>query len=323
MKKLKIGVMGCADIAQRLVLPAIAQCPELQLVAIASRTQTKAELFATQFGCLPVVGYENLLKLDIDAVYMPLPTGLHHEFILKTLNAGKHILAEKSLANSLISAKEMVETARKNGLMLMENFQFQFHSQHQYIKNLLQTGEIGSLRQVRAAFGFPLMAGDNFRYRKQDGGGALLDTGAYMAKIAQFLLGETVRATTAQFWHSPEFGVDMGGSATFQNQQGITAQVAWGFDNFYQCNYELWGSQGKITAERAYTASPTIAPKITVEKQGKKDEIVLHTDNHFVNILSSFAQNIAQNSIEPELQKIEHQAQLLHQMLQHANYQLT
>jgi predicted dehydrogenase len=253
---------------------------------------------------------------------MPLPTGLHHEWIMKTLTAGKHILAEKTLANTLLSAQEMIQQAQKNDLLLIENFQFQFHSQHQYIKNLINSGEIGEVRQIRAAFGFPLMHGDNFRYRKADGGGALLDTGAYMAKIAQFLLGNTAHTTAAHFWHSTEFGIDMGGSATFQNDNGITAQTTWGFDNFYQCNYEIWGSKGKITAERAYTAAPNVQPKIIVEKQGTKDEIILDSDNHFINILTHFAQCITNKQNAEELQKLTHQAQLLHQMQAIAGYQV-
>ena len=115
MKKIRIGVMGCAAIAKKSVIPAILALPEqFELVAIASRTSEKAEEFAALFGCEAVTGYDYLLQLDIDAVYIPLPTGLHEEWINKALLAGKHVYAEKSIASSFDSAKSMVENAKKN-----------------------------------------------------------------------------------------------------------------------------------------------------------------------------------------------------------------
>lgn len=99
-KKIRIGVMGCADIAQRLVIPAIQQLGEkFKLVGVASRTADKARSFADRFACESIEGYNTLvLRDDIDAVYIPLPTGLHKEWIIKALEHGKHVYAEKSIA---------------------------------------------------------------------------------------------------------------------------------------------------------------------------------------------------------------------------------
>ena len=106
--------MGCAAIAQRSVVPAMLTMPEYNVVAVASRTAEKAEAFARQFGCEAITGYENLLsRPDIDAIYMPLPTGLHHTWVIQSLAAGKHVLAEKSIAADYASAEEMVTLAKK------------------------------------------------------------------------------------------------------------------------------------------------------------------------------------------------------------------
>lgn len=97
--------MGCANIAKRSVIPTIKSLGAYELVAIASRTSEKAQEFAQIFDCEAITGYGNLLtREDIDAVYMPLPTGLHEEWVLKTLDARKHILIEKSLAENYTSA---------------------------------------------------------------------------------------------------------------------------------------------------------------------------------------------------------------------------
>ena len=139
MERPKIGVMGCANIAQRLMIPAIQTMKEQwELVGIASRTREKADRFAQMFGCEGITGYDTLLaRKDIDAIYMPLPTGLHQEWIIKALEAGKHVYAEKSIAMTANDAQEMVDTAKEKGLALMEGYMFQYHQQHQIVKTLI------------------------------------------------------------------------------------------------------------------------------------------------------------------------------------------
>ena len=107
--------MGCANIAQRLMIPAIKQMPsQWELVAVASRTYKKAEDYSNQFGCEAVIGYDKLLQRDdIDAIYIPLPTGLHKEWISKSLLAGKHVYAEKSIAMTSADAQNMVQIAKE------------------------------------------------------------------------------------------------------------------------------------------------------------------------------------------------------------------
>ena len=126
---INIAVMGCAAIALRSVIPSIISSNKFNLVAVASRSKIKAKKFSKLFKCKAIYGYNNLLKLkNIDAIYMPLPTGIHEKWIIKCIEAGKHVLVEKSLANNLTSAKKMVGLAEKSNLVLMENYMFQYHS---------------------------------------------------------------------------------------------------------------------------------------------------------------------------------------------------
>ena len=134
-KKIRIGVLGCASIAKRLVIPAIKELSlDFKLIAIASRTYQKAVEFAELFDAVPVEGYDNLInRNDIDVIYIPLPIGMHYEWILRALNAGKHVLSEKSLTTNYLDTKHIIEIARKNKLLVMENFMFKYHDQHKIV----------------------------------------------------------------------------------------------------------------------------------------------------------------------------------------------
>lgn len=289
MDKIRIGVMGCASIARRSVIPAVKLLADkFELVFVASRTKSKAVEFANEFSCEAIVGYDNLLLQDIDAVYIPLPTGLHEEWINKALLAGKHVYAEKSIANSYSSAKTMVENAKKNNLTLMEGYMFQYHPQHDIVKKLILNDEIGAIRCFRSSFGFPPLADENFRYNNEIGGGALFDAAGYTVKAAHFILGNDFNVVGASLFFSELHKTNLFGSAFLSDSKGVGAQIAFGFDNYYQCNYELWGSKGRIIVERAFTPSPDYNPTIILEKPDKKETIISSKFNHFVGSLSAF-----------------------------------
>ena len=287
---LKVGVMGCASIAQRAMIPAILECENTALVAVASRTQEKAEEFAQHFDCDALVGYDALLERDdIDAVYMPLPTGLHSQWVTEALDAGKHILVEKSFAENFASAERMLNLAREKNLLVVENYLFVHHAQHRWVQDFIAEGNLGGIHLFRSTFGFPPLPRENFRYDKRLGGGALLDAGGYVIKAAQAFLGPDVSLVGAVLRYDAELGVDLYGEAMLKNPAGQVAQVAFGFNYFYQCNYEILGTQGKLTVERAFTPPPGFQPIVHFERQGEKEEFVLPPDNHYRNMFDFFS----------------------------------
>jgi len=311
-EKIKVGVLGCADIARRMVIPAILQNDNFELLVVSSRDVSKAKHFAQYFGCEFLGSYEELLQSEVDMVYVPLPTGLHFEWAVKILNQGKHILIEKSIATNYQEAKDIVNLARAKNLLVMENFQFLYHSQDQFIKKLIQGGEIGEVHNLRSSFGFPPFAdANNIRYQKELGGGALLDVGAYTIRATSFLGGAGFTVKSAVLNFSENFEVDIFGSGFLVNSEGITSQVAFGFDYFYQCNYEIWGSKGKIISHRAFTAGPSNRPEITLEKQGEKRRYTLNNENHFSNLLDAFSNCVNHNFFDEQYKVILEQAKLL------------
>jgi predicted dehydrogenase len=315
----RIGVLSCANIAVRSMIPAMVRHPLCKLMVVASRDGEKAKAIASQFDCGSYGSYDELINdTSVDALYVPLPTGLHEEWILKALAAGKHVLTEKSLAVDLSSANRMIDSARERKLVLMEDFMYRYHSQHKKVFDLLQEGFIGEMRLMRSVFGFPPLPFDNFRYNKELGGGAILDAAAYTVDASRWFLGNELELLEAHISVSKKYDVCLYGSATLHNPHtGLASQIAFGFDNFYQCNYELWGSKGRIVAERAFTPRFDFNPVLRMERHGEMESLTLPADDHFYNILTEFFNSIQNCDHEKHYAGLLHQSKLLTE-IQHA-----
>jgi NDP-hexose-3-ketoreductase len=302
MSRIRVGILGCAEIAVRSMAPAFKQHPSFDLVSFAGRDPEKTSKVAISFGCKAIPSYQTMIERnDLDLVYIPLPNSLHKEWVLKALLSGKHVLCEKSLGCSFSEVSEMVDTAKSMNKLLIENFQFRFHSQHQYVKKLLLENEIGEMRCFRSSFGFPPFTDAlNIRYQKSLGGGALLDAGAYTIKATEFIMGEKFEVKAANLNISKILDIDIFGGIYMQDEQGHFAELAFGFDNYYQCTYEIWGSKGKITSTRAFTSPPGFSPTIIIEKQGNKEEKILPADDHFINMLTHIVESLQSNNYEVE-----------------------
>ena len=324
MNSLRIGVLGCANIAERSVIPAIKETEGLGLIAVASRTNENAKEFASRFDCDAVIGYQKLLERDdVDVIYMPLPTGLHEEWVLAALDAGKHVYVEKSLALTYESAVKMVEKAQAKNLLIMENFMFPYHRQTAFVKELLQDNTIGAMRAFRSTFSFPLLPADNFRYTKSLGGGVLMDAAAYTLKVSQEFLGNDLQVIASNLNMLEDYEVDMYGAAYLRSASGIVSQVSFAFDSFYQCNYEILGNKGKITAHRAFTAGPGIEPLITVETQSGSRDHKIESDNHFVNILAELRETIISGDYSRKYEEVLNQSRLLQGVFDKASVAVT
>jgi predicted dehydrogenase len=318
-RRIRIGVLGCADIAKRSMLPAILSLPDYyELVAVASRSASKAKIFSEEFGCESICGYQGIVdRSDIDALYIPLPTGLHGEWIEKAILSGKHVYAEKTFAKNSALTRQLVELARERSLGVMEGYMFLYHSQHRLILDLIANGIIGELRHFHGCFGFPPLDNDNFRYDEEIGGGVIMDAAGYPLRAASLFLGDSIKVIGGNLIRDVHSNTSIWGSSYLLNDCGIGASIAFGFDNFYQCHYELWGSLGKITAKRAYTAKPTESPRILIETKNESSCISAEPFNHFVGALMEFYRIIT-NSMSKNFhyKGIVRQSELLSQIQQ-------
>ncbi|CAM3873308.1 Gfo/Idh/MocA family protein [Kibdelosporangium persicum] len=299
---LKCGVLGCSDIASRRTLPAMAASPLVDITAIASRDEGKAADLAARFGSEPVTGYERLLaRPDVEAVYISLPPVCHAEWIERALRAGKHVLAEKPMTATAELTESRVALAESLGLALLENFMFLCHSQHRTVRGLVADGAIGELRTVIAEYAFPGKSPDNWRYQPGLGGGSLLDVGGYPIRTALTYLGDALDVAGATLRYDPKHGVDVSGSALLCTADGKTAHVLFGMDRSYKCGYQLWGSEGRIVVEWAYTPTAAHRPVVRVERQDAVQVLTLPADDHFVGVLTAFV-NRVRHGVNTELE---------------------
>nr|QVQ68804.1 mmyU [uncultured bacterium] len=309
---IRLGVLGCAEIAGRRTLPALARVKDFSLQAVASRTTEKAEAFARKFACLPVTGYEALLSRDdLDAVYIPLPAALHGPWARASLEAGLHVLVEKPACATAAEAASLVALARQRGLVLMENFGFARHSQQEHVHALLAEGAIGELRSVTAEFAFPPLPANDIRYSPGLGGGALFDAGVYPIRAARLLLGDALDVAGAVLRIDQTYGVDVAGSALLTTPQGITAHIAFGFVHSYRCGYTLWGSEGTISLDRAYSAPDNLQPVMRLTQGCHSTVHHLAPDRQFDAMLGAFAAAIRADDTVSCTDDLLHQAQLV------------
>ncbi|MEU3301203.1 Gfo/Idh/MocA family oxidoreductase [Streptomyces sp. NPDC006678] len=317
MKPLRIGVLGCADIARRRMLPAMAADPGITVAAVASRDTARARELAGRFDTRAVTGYAELLERDdIDAVYVPLPAALHARWTEAALRAGKHVLAEKPLTTSLAETRRLIALAGESGLALMENVMFVHHSQHDAVRKLLADGTIGELRAFHAAFAVPRLPDDDIRHSPELGGGALWDTGVYPLRAAVHFLGGQLDVLGATLTEGPDRRVDTAGSALLRTPEGVGVQLTFGLDHGYRSAYEIWGSEGRITVERAFTPPADHRPLVRIERRGGVEEITLSPDDQVTATLRAFTAAVRDGAApDPVCLR---QAELLHELRERA-----
>jgi NDP-hexose-3-ketoreductase len=290
----RFGILGCADIARRRVLPAIAALPGAEVAGIASRDRSRAEKLAAEYGCRAFAGYRALLAAGscIDAVYVPLPAVLHAEWAQHALLAGKHVLAEKPLTTEASVTARLAGLARTRGLVLMENFMFLHHRQHAVVRDLVGNGVIGQLRSFTAAFTIPPRPATDIRYSAALGGGALLDVGVYPLRAAQFFLGHRLTVTWAGLRNDPAHGVDVAGAALLSSPGGVSARLTFGMEHAYRSCYEIAGSGGRIRVDRAFTPPASHRPSVRIEAGGGTRELDLEPDDQCLNTVRAFTRAV-------------------------------
>lgn len=316
--RINIGVLSTANIGVRSVIPTIQSLSErFNLMGIASRDIEKAKSIADKFKTAAFGKYDELLSdSELNAVYIPLPNALHAGWIEKALNRNLHVLSEKSLGCSLLEVEKLTKLAREKGMVLLENFQFRKHRQLDTLLDILDSKEIGEIRSVRAQFGFPPLPDvENIRYKKGLGGGALLDAGAYTIKVSQILIKDDLKVSGASAYHDQQKGVDIWGNGFLAGiNSPLSSHISFGFDQYYQCGVEIWGSKGKCYTNRIFTARKDFAPMIYIETEKGKQTIKVEPDDHFKNMLSHFHRLITRNdkaAIEQEHRQNLTQARLV------------
>lgn len=261
MSNIKWGVLGAANIAYEEVVPAIRRADSSEVVAVASRNKEKAKRFET-----PEIydNYNDLISNDlIDAVYIPLPNALHKQWVIKAMESKKHVMVEKPAALSVDDVKEIKQVAEKNNVVFMEAFMYQFNSMHEHVKQIMDSGKIGSINHVKAHFSFKLDNLDDIRMDKALGGGALWDVGCYGVHAVTQIAGIKPKEVTMVGKLHEQKGVDTTSVCFFNDAKGCTAEVTSSFEASFTNRYEIFGEKGAIRVD------PAFRPDVSEDGLGK------------------------------------------------------
>lgn len=272
IKPVRWGVLGCARVFQKRMLPAFAASGLNTLTALASRDVDKATSVANANGIPHVFGdYDALLaSQEIDAVYIPLPNDIHAEYTERALLAGKHVLCDKPFTLNSADAKRCAVLADERNLRLMEGFMYRHHPQHLFVQGLVQRGDIGVLTRIDATFCYTATVEHaGIRWNPAQGGGALWDVGVYGINLARMYMGEPAGVYTRLAMHT-ETGVDIHNTVVLDYANGCHAILHSGFDQAFASTATLTGTLGSITLERAFQVGEA-GIRVTYRSNGKDD----------------------------------------------------
>ncbi len=309
----RIGILGAADIAFNRFLPALEKIQGVQCAGVASNSPDKLRRFVDKYNIHVYESYDEVIQDEnVDCIYVPLPPVFHYEWAKKALLAGKHVFLEKPSTISAEQTRELVGLAGSMGLVLQENYMFQYHAQLADIEKIIASGELGKLRLVRTSFGFPRRAGGDFRYVKELGGGTMLDNGGYTIKLINRLLGRSTRLVASRLDYDEETGVDIFGTAEFMNADGVLAQAAFGMDCQYQCSLELWGSKGRLTTGRIYTTPNGFVPTALIETGAGSRNIQLASCDAFEESIKMYLRAVDDDGLRADMaQELVRQAEFV------------
>jgi predicted dehydrogenase len=240
------GIVSTADINEK-VLAGLGGSPAVRVVAVGSRSLERAREFAAEHEIPRAHGsYEELLAdPEVEAVYIPLPNGLHVEWTLAALAAGKHVLCEKPLSPRAEEVERCFDAAERAGLVLSEGFMWRHTPQAARLRSLVREGAIGELRLVRAAFSFPLDRFPDVRWDAELEGGALLDVGCYCVSGSRFLTEAEPERVTGESVAAGS-GVDARFAGTLRFPGDVLAVFDCGFDLPPRDELEAIGRAGSL-----------------------------------------------------------------------------
>lgn len=302
------GVLGGTSwIARDAIMPGIRKSRNGKLAATASRDPADAKRRYGEEDGVRIMGYEELLADPaIDAIYIPLPNSLHAEWAVKAAEAGKPVLCEKPLGLNAAETTRIADAFARAGVPLMESFMYRFHPQHRRVREIIDSGVIGEVLEVRSHLSNNMMSPpdpNNVRMVPELGGGVLLDMGCYVVSSSRMIM--QAEPLSIRGWQKVDarFGVDVADGAVLEFPGGRMAVVSCSFETTGLGHYSVIGRHGMIEVPRGLVLGlGNFVPEaliITVDKNGKREEELLPAVDHYQLIIEAFADAILKKEPVP------------------------
>jgi 1,5-anhydro-D-fructose reductase (1,5-anhydro-D-mannitol-forming) len=294
---MKWGLIGASDIAKTRMIEAITLAGD-EVLGVMSSSSERAEAFSLASNLeRSTNSLDELLSWDVDAVYISTTNELHAGQAIAATRAGKHVLSEKPMALSIADAQAMIESARDNNVILAVNHHLRCAKSHQAIRDIIDSGEIGTVMSVQVNHAVSLP--ERLRgWRLTDsakGPGVVLDITVHNIDLVRFLLAEdlvSVSATTSNRGFGLD-GVPDESLCTFVSQSGVLVSTHESFNvPFSTTSVEVFGSAGTILATGVLTQDPV--GEVTVRTAAGMRSVDLGSpENLYLRLLQSFGKAVA------------------------------
>lgn len=294
--KIKFGIIGPGNIAERFV-DACAQVDDVSVYAVASSKVEKATAFADKFGIEKVCSnHEELWNLaEVDAIYISVINSLHFPIALKCLEAGKAVLCEKPLCLTYAETKELIETAQKHQVLLMEGIWTLFLPCIQQAKRWVEEGRIGKLKYMSSSFSFYQPANPDSRlFVKNLGGGGALDVGIYCIAFSLFMNSAKVKVCKSSVYIGTT-GVDEMGAALIEFEDNVVANCQFGIQANIDDTAYLYGEKGSIKIPNFWGCH---LAELYDQTDTLQDSISDAIENGFVHEIKAFCEAYRKKEIE-------------------------
>ena len=282
-KTVRWGVLGCSGIGKSRTIPGLLACENAELYAIAGRTEEKLKAYAEPFAPKKLyTDYQALLDDEnVDAVYLPLPNGIHMEWVKKAAAAGKHILCEKPMALTEEQVREMFAAAKEHGVLLEEAYAYRHAQLVQKVKEIVDSGAIGRIRYLESKHSTFDTNRSGIRYQKGNGGGAVYDVTCYNVSLASYLFGKDPEDMSVYCGFDKETGVDVSDAVMLRYEEGVTAMLYAGLDAYRRGCYSILGETGRIDVDHKFNSSGVCHIRVSTGARPQGAEYVDETTTEY------------------------------------------
>ena len=273
-KTMKIGTLGAAGITPAALISPVADRDDVEVAAVAARDRSRAEAFANRHSIPNVYDTYDEVVSDpsLDVIYNPLPIHLHHEYSIKALRAGKHVLCEKSFSMNADEAREMADVASETGLVLIEAFHYRYHPVFETALEIVNSNVLGKIQHVQAEFTVGTPNAENIRMHYETGGGATMDMGCYpISWVRHIMQREPVVSSANATEGNPQ--VDMRLEVNMRFDDGTTAQTVGSMsDPGFRAFLDLKCDRGTLHVQNPLVPQHGNRIVLKVENETVRDE---------------------------------------------------
>ncbi|OKH54512.1 glucose-fructose oxidoreductase [Calothrix sp. HK-06] len=305
-KRLGWAIVGLGKFATEQIIPSFAECKSSKLVAFVSGDKAKAEKYALSYGVNPknIYNYQNYDSIrnnpEIDVIYIILPNGLHAEYTIRGLQAGKHLMCEKPMANTVQECQAMIDAAKKATRKLMIAYRAQYEPFNLAAIKYARSGQLGKLKLVTSDHGRnldPKDPADRWRMNKKlAGGGSLYDIGIYSLQAARYITGEEPIEINAMIYSTP-------GDARFREVEenvnfglrfpgGTLANCSCSYGHSDVKRFQVFGSDATLELD---PATDYYRHRLIIKRKSGMEEPQIQEQNQFALEIDHFSQSIMEN----------------------------